>query len=128
MSQKHFWKVFKKSKFILKRKMPKAPFMTKRHRENRVVAAEGAAEPSGISKTVKKQKKNNSDGKKLKMKSMEDATVNEGSEGSDESETESEEIEVLIPEELREYAERFADSDVREVFLPKYSESRNRDG
>nr|CDJ87061.1 Dere\GG20951-PA [Haemonchus contortus] len=46
------------------------------------------------------------DGKKLKMKSMEDATVNEGSEGSDESETESEEIEVLITEELREYAEK----------------------
>ncbi|VDO43488.1 unnamed protein product [Haemonchus placei] len=40
------------------------------------------------------------------MKSKDDATINEGSEGSDESETESEEIEVLIPEELREYAEK----------------------
>ncbi|XGW19765.1 hypothetical protein V3C99_003531 [Haemonchus contortus] len=50
--------------------------------------------------------KKRTDGKKLKMKSMEDATVNEGSEGSDESETESEEIEVLITEELREYAEK----------------------
>ncbi|XGW19768.1 hypothetical protein V3C99_003533, partial [Haemonchus contortus] len=50
--------------------------------------------------------KRRTDAKKLKMKSKDDATINEGSEGSDESETESEEIEVLIPEELREYAEK----------------------
>uniref|UniRef100_A0A7I5EEC8 HTH_Tnp_Tc3_2 domain-containing protein n=1 Tax=Haemonchus contortus TaxID=6289 RepID=A0A7I5EEC8_HAECO len=33
------WRVIRKSQFIVKRKMRKAPFMTKKHRENRVAFA-----------------------------------------------------------------------------------------